>query len=302
VDDGYVGGIAALGTAMCWVGSALAFTSAGRRIGSMNVNLIRLLIGLFYLMVVQWIRRGLPLPTDASSHAWLWLSVSGLVGFTFGDLCLFRAFVVIGPRLAMLIMSLAPPIAALTAWIALGERMSWADTAGMVLTLAGISWAILSRQPSHPEAQSPARTLRQTVWGVTLGFGGAVGQGVGLVLSKHGMGSYDALAATEIRLIAGAVGFALLFVGLRWWPKVAASVRNARGMRDTAIGAFFGPFLGVSLSLVAVQNESTGVAASIMATTPILIIPFSMRMYGEKVGFGGVAGAVLAVAGVALFF
>ncbi|NCQ34173.1 DMT family transporter, partial [bacterium] len=104
----HLGEIAALLTAACFAGSAIAFSAAGARVGSLPVNIIRLVMGLMMLAVLTTVTRGRPLPLDASPHAWAWLSLSGVVGFALGDLCLFRALVEIGPRVAALLMSLAP--------------------------------------------------------------------------------------------------------------------------------------------------------------------------------------------------
>lgn len=295
------GELAALGTASCWAVTALAFEAAGRRVGSLTVNLVRLVMAFGLLAVAGWATRGLPLPTDASGHAWLWLSVSGLVGFVLGDVCLFRSFLVLGPRLSTLMMALAPPLAAIVGWLVLGEVLSGRDVLGMSLTVGGIALAILERSRRRGEPSVTADGPRPSLAGVALGFGGALGQGAGLVLSKLGMGAYSAFAATQIRVLAGIVGLALLFVPLGWWRRVWPAVRDGRAMGYAAVGAFFGPFLGVTLSLIAVRATEAGVAASIMATTPILIIP-AVALRGERVGPGGLAGAVIAVAGVALLF
>jgi drug/metabolite transporter (DMT)-like permease len=301
---GRLGEIAALSTALCWVFTALFFAAAGARIGSLVVNFVRLVMALAVFMLGSWVMHGHPLPLDFGVHAWVWLSISGLVGFTFGDLCLFRAFVVIGPRLSALIMSMAPPLTALLGWVVLGETLRWMDVLGMTLTITGIAWAVTDRAPpgaaGAPEVSSlPTRTL---VIGVLLAMGGALGQAGGLVLSKHGMGDHDAFAATQIRVIAGSIGFAALFVVTRWWTNVFRGLRDGRALWLTAGGALFGPFLGVWLSLIAVQHTATGVAASLMATTPILIIPVVVLVRRERVGFGGIAGALLAVSGVVLLF
>jgi len=294
----HVGEIAALLTAACFAGSAISFSTAGERVGSLPVNIIRLVMGLAMLMALTSVTRGQPLPLDADAHAWAWLSLSGVVGFAMGDLCLFRALVEIGPRLAALMMSLAPPAAAFFGWLWLDEDLDWLDLAGVTLTFGGIAWAIAARSPTTAGRAQTRPSLR----GVLLGLGGAMGQALGLVLSKIGMGSYDAFAATEIRAIAGLVSFGVLFSILGIWPRVWAALRDRRTMAITAAGSFFGPFLGVGLSLVAVQNTDTGVAASLMATTPILIIPFSVVFRGERVGLGALGGAVVAVVGVVLLF
>jgi drug/metabolite transporter (DMT)-like permease len=306
----YAGELAALATAACWVATALAFEAAGRRIGSLTVNILRLGMAAGLLAAWGWATRGLAWPSDASAHAWRWLAVSGLVGFTFGDLCLFRAFVVLGSRLSTLMMALAPPLAALLGWLVLGELLTPLDLAGMALTVGGVAWAVAERQRLVPGAAGaageprppPLDPGRRRLAGVALGFGGALGQAGGLVLSKLGMGAYDSFAATQIRVLAGLAGYVVLFTLIGRWHRVAAAFRQPAALGHTAVGAFFGPFLGVSLSLLAVQRIETGVAASLMATTPILILPVVVLAGRERVGAGGWLGALVAVAGVVLLF
>jgi drug/metabolite transporter (DMT)-like permease len=302
-----LGHLAALGTAVCWAFSALAFAAAGRRIGILALNLIRLVIAFFFLSAAAWALRGSPLPLDASPHAWGWLGVSGLVGFVFGDLCLFQAYRLIGPRLSSLLLSLAPPLTALIGWLALGETLTGRDALGMALTVSGIAWAVGERHPQvapaapgSPEAPEPP--ARRPLAGIALGLGGALGQAGGLVLSKLGMGGYDPVAATQVRVVAGIAGYLLLLLVCRRWASVGAALRDRPALGFTGAGAFFGPFLGVSLSLYAIRHTVAGVAASIMALQPVLVIPLVVVLHRERVGFGGIAGALVAVAGVALLF
>ncbi|HYX24394.1 MAG TPA: DMT family transporter [Thermoanaerobaculia bacterium] len=298
------GQLAALGAATCWSFSALAFDAAARRIGPLTLNLLRLLLAFGFLTLLAWALRGVPLPVDASPRTWGWLAVSGLVGFVFGDFCLFRAFLAIGPRLSMLMMSLAPPLTAIIGWLLLGETLSGRDFAGMVLTVTGIAWAVLERKrPGETgEAGRGARARRAPFAGIFFGFCGALGQAGGLVLSKLGMGGYDAVAATQVRVVAGVAGYALLFLVFHWWPRMGPALRDGRALSFAAVGAFFGPCVGVSLSLYAVHRTVSGVAASLMALTPVLLIPLVVLLGRERVGIGGVAGSLVAVAGVALLF
>ena len=291
------GQLAAVGAAACWAVTALAFETAGRRIGSLTLNLVRLVMAFGFLAAVGWFLRGLALPVDATPHAWVWLGLSGLAGFVFGDFCLYRAFVVLGARLSMLMMALVPPLTALIGWLALGEVLGPRDLLGMTLTVTGIGWAILERRPRTGVAP---QGLHATPAGLAYGFGGALGQAAGLILSKIGIGGYDAFAATQVRVIVGMAGYCLLFVVLRWWPRVPAAVRDGKAMAFAGLGAFFGPFLGVSLSLIAVRATVSGVAASLMALTPVLILPLVVVLRKERLGIGAVAGAVVAVAGAAV--
>jgi drug/metabolite transporter (DMT)-like permease len=294
------GQLAALGAAALWACTALAIEGAARRIGSLTVNLVRLVFAFGFLCLAGLLFRGQPLPVDATRHAWIWLSVSGLVGFAFGDLCLYRAFLVLGPRLSTLMMSLVPPLTALIGWLALGETLAPRDLLGMTLTVGGIAWAVLER--TKPAGEGRVSAGHATPGGIALGFGAALGQASGLILSKIGMGSYNAMAATQVRVIAGLAGYVLLFFALGWWPNVRQGLADRKALGLAALGAFFGPFAAVTLSLIAIRATVAGVAASIMALTPVLIIPLVVLLRGEKVGVGGLAGAMVAVCGVALLF
>lgn len=293
----HAGELAALATACCWTISGLAFQTAGRRVGSLPVNLIRLVIGFFLLGAFTWATRGAPLPTDASSHTWLWLSLSGLAGFTIGDLCLFRAFVVLGARISMLLMTLVPIFTTIFGFLVMREVLTPMELAGMALTIVGVSSVVLERR-----RDANGLVERLPLSGILLGLGGAVGQALGLVLAKFGMGSYDAFASTQIRVLAGLIGFAVVFTATHRWPRVRAALSNRRAMASTSIGAFFGPFLGVSLSLLAVQYTEAGVAATLMALAPVLIIPVSIVFYREHVAWPAAVGAAVAVCGSALLF
>lgn len=293
----HTGELAALATACFWTVTALSFEAAGRRVGSLALNLIRLCIGFAFLSAFLSLYRRSPLPLDAAAHTWAWLSVSGVVGFTLGDFLLFTGFIMIGSRISMLIMALVPPFTALIGWAIMGEKLSPANLLGMALVVAGISIVVVERSPNGgPVAFS------RPVRGVLAAMGGAVGQSVGLVLSKYGMGDYDPFAATQIRIIAGAAGFCVVLSVMGLWRTVGAALRDGRAMGVMSLGSFFGPFLGVSFSLLAIQRTATGVAATIMAVVPVLIIAPSVALFKERVTPREIAGAVTAVAGVAVLF
>jgi drug/metabolite transporter (DMT)-like permease len=294
------GVVFALITAFCWTISSLAFTSASTRVGSLVVNLIRLLIAFAFMCLWGWFRRGLPLPTDASRDAWLWLSLSGFVGFFIGDLTLFRAFVLIGARVSTLLMSLAPPMTALIGYFVLGERLNLLSWLGMTVTLCGILWVVSERLT----AEDSAKLRAIPKWGLFLGIIGALGQAVGIVLTKKGTGAgagaYDAVAATQIRCITGIVTFALLVIAVGFAPKLIAAVKRPDAMGLMTIGALAGPFIGVSLLNYAIQMIPTGVAQTITATVPVMIIPFVVVLHRERVSYRAVIGAIVTVAGVAM--
>lgn len=150
----HYGEFAAVLVAFFWSISALSFESASKKVGSLSVNIIRLAIGLFFLSVTNWLSREYLFPTDASLHNWVWLSVSGIIGFVIGDFLLFKSFTLIGSWLAMLIMTLAPPMAAVFGWILLDESLSMLSLAGIVITLGGIIVAIFRPDNEKGNLQS----------------------------------------------------------------------------------------------------------------------------------------------------
>jgi drug/metabolite transporter (DMT)-like permease len=298
----YLGEFSALITAVCWTITALVFEAAGKRIGSLAVNILRLIVAFFFLGVFTFFTRGMFLPLDASSHQWYWLILSGLIGFTLGDMALFQSFIVIGARVSLLIMSLVPPMAAFFSWAFLGERLGLQNFLGMSLTVTGIALVILGRENVEGDVKQLNLKFSYSIEGILLALAGALGQAGGLVMSKYGMQDYNAFSASQIRVIAGIAGFALLFTFWKKWLNVKKGVQDAKAMGLLTIGALFGPFLGVSFSLLAVQHANTGVASTIMAITPVLIIPFSIFFFKEKLKVKEILGALLAVSGVAVFF
>jgi drug/metabolite transporter (DMT)-like permease len=236
-------------------------------------------------------------PVDASFTTWFWLLLSGFVGFVFGDLFLLKSFTIIGSRFAMLIMTMVPPITAIAGWLILGEKLSLMNLIGMSLTIGGISLAIFSRNTASGKFQ-----LKLSSKGILFAFGGALGQAIGLVLSKFGMKDYDPFAATQIRLIAGMFGFTVLVTILGRWGNVRSAFSSRSGLSAITLGSFFGPFLGVSFSLLAVQYTKTGIASTIMALVPVLIIPPAIIMYKQKVTLFEILGAIVSICGVSLFF
>ncbi len=298
----YMGEISALFTAVFWTVTSMSFESAGKKVGSLAVNLIRLLIAFLIYTVYLGITRGMIIPLDAGLERWLWLSLSGLVGFVIGDMLLFQAFVVVGARVSMLIMSFTPPITALISWAVLGEVLTPMNWFGMAVTVSGISMVILKRQKGNGSTRLPLITSAYSVQGILLAIGGALGQAAGLVLSKKGMGDYNAFASSQIRVMTGIVGFTILFFFMRRWKRVGQALRNGPAMKRIALGSVFGPFLGVSFSLLAIQHTQAGIAATIMAIVPVLIIPPAILIFKEKPNWSEILGAIITVGGIAIFF
>jgi drug/metabolite transporter (DMT)-like permease len=290
-----IGQIAAIGTAFCWSIGPIFFTVAARLVGANVVNRTRLVLTLIFLIITHLVVFGKLFP-DASGTVWLWFGISGIVGFTLGDTCLFNAFVMIGTRLSMLMMSLAPVFGTIVAWLFLKEVLSPLKIVAIILTLAGISWVVLERKDN---GQPRGHYFK----GILFGLGAAIGQALGLFFSKKGLANnFPALSGNVIRVLIASITIWLipLFQG-----KVVDSVKklsNSKARIGILGGAIFGPYLGVWLSLVAVQKTYIGIASTLMALPPIILLPFSHWLFKEKITMRAIFGTIIAIIGVALIF
>ena len=288
----HIGEFAGLGVSVCWTMSALFFEKAGHKIGSLSVNFIRLLFAIVFLGITTFFSRGLFFPTDATAYQWFWLGLSGFIGFFLGDMFLFQSYMVIGSRTAALIMSLAPMLTAVISWFFLNETLSPKSIIAIVVSVSGIIIAISNRKMK----------LNIPFKGFLLAFGGSLGQAVGLILSKKGMGHYDPVAATQIRAVFGLVSFGVLITALGRWNKLGQAFTHTSALKSVTVGAFFGPFVGVALGLFAIQHTKTGIASTLMALVPIFIIVPSAIMFKEKIKPQQIIGAIITIGGATMFF
>ncbi len=302
-----IGEAAALGTALLWSFTSIFFSEAGKRIGAFKVNKIRLLIAVLIYGLVLLIKSGSPIPTGIGQVAIWWLCLSSLMGLVIGDSMLFKAFVALGPRLTTLVFTSSPIMATIIAWVFLDEQLGAWDMLGIAITMAGISWVVAERRyantkrvhDDHPDSMSFAV-------GILLALGGAFGQAAGLVLSKQAMlhagEVVGAFEASYVRMLFALAAVWLIGLVRGHIRETARAMKNTEAMGLIFGGAFVGPFLGVWLSLVAVSLIPAGIAATLNAMAPVLVIPLVVLVYKEKVTMRATVGAIVAVGGVALLF
>ncbi len=296
----YLGEFAAIFTAVCWSLSALAFTSSSRLVGSQVVNRLRVLIGFLALLVLNWVVFGTPVPLKTGNATWLWLLLSGLVGLAIGDTFLYKVYQISGPRIGMLLQGMNPIFGTLITWIFLGETLSLQQILGMLLTLGGIGWVVTGQRDARM-GDSPNKITNSAI---LFGILAALGQAVSMVFSKLGMaGGIHPFAGNEIRMFSALVflwGSALL--RRQAGSTIKTSVANPKAMRWLLMGTFFGPVIGISTSLLAVQKAPLGVATTLMALPPVFLLPISYFVYKERPGWQAAAGTLAAIGGIALMF
>ena len=301
-----IGETAAVCTSALWTTCSILFASAGRRIGALGVNAYRIVMAVGLLGAAHIILFGTIVP-PASSAQWFYLGLSGIAGLALGDFGYFGALVFLGPRRGVLLMSMSPIFAAVTAYFVLGEVLAPWDIVGIAVTLGGVTWVVVEKEEHSDEGPV---LPRQKIYGVLSGLGGAIGQGLGLVISKYGMlvaggdGSQplNPLSTTFLRMIV-ATAFVWLAVTVSGrLPSVLRARKHTPAISRTFAGAVTGPFAGVWLSMVAVTHAVAGVAATLMSLMPVMVIPVLWLIYRQRTSKRGIIGAAIAVAGVAILF
>jgi drug/metabolite transporter (DMT)-like permease len=296
----HIGELAAFGTAVSWTVAALIMENAVRRVGVMAVNTLKVAFGSVYLLALAFLVTGNPLPAGLSPSAWIFLSASGLVGFVIGDYFLLHAYSWIGSRLSMLVLSLSVPFTAIGAFVVFGERSGPWSLAGMALCVGGISLAVVSGNRGSPSGGS-AEPGRYRL-GVLYGILSAIAMAAATLLTKAGAKGVNTISATQVRIASALAGFILFALATGKLGEVGKAIRNRTALSLIATASVFGPFVGVGLLLFAIQNADAGVVSTLSSLSPILIIPPSVIVFRRKVAPLAILGAVLAVAGLALFF
>ncbi len=301
----YLGELISIGVAFSWTATALLSEFGSKRLGNLTFNVLRMALALIFSMVMFWVTTNSPLPAGGTMEAYGWMLLSGLVGYVIGDYCLFQCYIIIGSRYGQLFMTLAPLAAALMAWVTLGQEMNGMSILAMLVTLAGIAISVLGRGEHHKVS------LKLPLNGVLFAIAAALCQGVGLVLSKIGMDHYQTgaipdwlvpFSANFFRCVAGIIGFTILLYVREGWAPLKEALDDRKGMAVASITTIFGPFVGVGFSLMAIQYTEAGIASTLMALTPIIIILPSYWLFHQKITWKAVVGALISVIGVSLFF
>ena len=306
----YIGELISIGVAFSWTATALLSEFGSKRLGNLTLNVLRMGLALLFSLVLFGVVTGSPLPAGVPAEACGWMLLSGLVGYVIGDFCLFQCYILIGSRFGQLFMTLAPLSAALMAWITLGQQRKPMSIVAMLVTLFGIGISVLGRGNHHMVS------LKLPLNGVLFAIGAAMCQGIGLVLSKIGMDHYDVAAmakagvsewlipfsANFYRCIAGIIGFTILLYFRDGIGHLREAMHDRKGLSVAIATTIFGPFVGVGFSLMAVQYTAAGIASTLMAMTPIIILLPSYWLFHEQITWKAVLGAFISVIGVSLFF
>ena len=287
------GEIAALAAAGLWAFATLLFGRLGKRLPPLVLNLVKGGIAIALICLTLLLRQ--QLRVDLPGPAVLLLLISGVIGIGLGDTAYFATVNDLGPRRALLMETLAPPLSALMALGFIGERLSSLAWVGIGVTLAGVAWVVGERA-----APGEVRSLQR---GLIFGLLAATGQATGAVLSRAALAgtSVDPLWSALLRLLAGLVCLGVMLAVRPHAGQGVKQLKSRRLLAGVAVAAFFGTYLAIWLQQTAFKFAETGVAQALLATSPVFVLPMA-AVLGERITGRAVVGALVASGGVCLLF
>lgn len=292
----YAGEIAGLATAFCWATSSFLWAEVGRKASPLGANAFKSVAGTIALTGLPLVLLGQAWPAFTPRQLGL-LAASGVVGLAIGDVCIFTALKLMGPRRALVMGLLTAPMSAVLGLAVLGERIGILGWGGMALTLAGI--AVVQSESAAGDGV-PRRAI---AIGSAAGFAAALCTAIGSLWTKSVMNDgVDFLQAVQVRLAAS--GVALLAVGLVTWRLTPwiAPFGERRVLGFACMATLAGTVIGLSLMTLCIKRTEIGLASTLTSTAPLFSLPMAALIRGERVGPRAVFGTVTAFAGVAVMF
>jgi drug/metabolite transporter (DMT)-like permease len=285
------GELAALAAAWVWAMATVLFGHLGKQLPPSVLNLAKGLVALVLVIITLLVLQRAPEGLDG--RAWGLLLVSGVLGIGVGDTLYFTSINRLGPRRALLLETLSPPLGALLALGFLGEVLSLRAWAGISLTVLGVVWVISERVPAGAALVRPS--WRDTIFGVLA----ALTSALAAVLSRAALADtmIDPFWSTLVRLGGG---LAILLIILRRqgpWPTPQQLVPNRRVLGWLLLAAFLGTYLGIYLQQTAFKFAPTGIAQALLSTGPLFVLPLAAAL-GDRVSGRAIGGALLALGGV----
>ena len=296
--------VIALLTTVCWSIGIFPFTEASKRFGAAALNQYRLFLGwlVISILIISFYPISIiELFSKPQINHYLFLGLSGIIGFTIGDYFSFNSFKILGPKLGSLYTTIAPGAALLAGFLVLNQTMNFIGVIGICITIGGVIWLTLSKKDKKASEKAG---FHRNPKGILFGIIGALCQGTGLVLSKLGMDSYPekliTMHAVWIRLLFafGAAFFISIITGRMKANSIPVFKNQNNGLPFMFIGTLFGPVLGVSFSLLAIQHLSVATAQTIFALLPIIVLPINYFYYKEKITVQAIFACAIAVLGV----
>ena len=292
--NNFIGEIAALSAALLWAICSVVYSRLGLQIPPLQLNFYKGIIAIaFICLTFVWQRAAF---TDLSFYTVALLSLSGILGIGLGDTAYFAALNSLGARRTLLLETSSPPMGALLALILMNEQLSSSAWCGIMLTILGIAWVISERKP----LDSISVSRKGIIWGILA----AIAQASGAVISRFALVQSDIspLESTLIRLVGGTfIVLCLLLFPTKIKQSQIQWQLSWGSLGIIAIAAFGSTYLGIWLQQTSLKFAPTGIAQTLLATSPLFILPI-VAWRGEKISLRAFLGVLVSLGGIALMF
>jgi drug/metabolite transporter (DMT)-like permease len=296
----FAGEAVCLLTALLWAVAVALFRGPVLAHGARAVNLVKLLLGATLQGLTVLALGQAHVLSAASTRTILLLVVSGVIGLAMGDTALFGAVARLGVHRTLLLQTLAPIFAALVAWGWQGELPTPHELIGAAVILAGVALVVAPGRGQITSTPATPKVATPLVAGVLLGVLAAMGQGVGLVLAKEGMIEMPVVPASFLRLAAAAVGLTLLTATPLRVMQVRKLFTAPILLRRVVPATLLGTYVALFLMMLGIALAPAAIAATLLSVSPIYGLLIDTFVHRQPVTARGLAGTLLAVAGVAV--
>lgn len=297
----YLGELSAIGAALTWSACALIFTAASHRMASsFSMNHYKTTFGMIILIIIQLVVTGTLIPHSISLLNWSLLALSGVIGYFLADASLYQSYMTVGPRLGILIFNFYPLMSTVLAWLFLKEALSIYALFGITVTLAGIVWVVAEKSEIRLKTHKK-HFSRGIFFAITAGLMQAISFTIVKPVMTGG-DPVDPLTTTVIRAIFGCSAYWIISLFRGKVIVVLKKTADKKAMALIGFGALIGSSVGVLLAMIAVKMAPVGIASTLMALMPIMVLPMVAIINKEKLSARAIVGTIIACLGVAILF
>ncbi|MDC7230128.1 MAG: DMT family transporter [Sphaerochaetaceae bacterium] len=294
-----LGQLLALVTAACWAQNSIIYRHLGKQVGSDAVAHIRMWLALPAIILLTYLMEGMWFPLHLSPQTYFFILASGAIGYFVTDKLLFQAYILLGSRESMVIMTLSPVVTAIFGFFLFAERLNGIQVLGILTTILGVLlMVLLDRKPVLAQQEQKDRST-----GLLFAILASVLQSVSFLMAKFAMDETGPVATNLLRNIGGLSIFIIYnFFFKKNGKKHLALLKKPRLFLILLFAALAGPVLGMTTQMKAFTLAPVGIVTTITQITPILLLPFDRFILHKKLSLPSLGGTFLSIAGVAVLF
>jgi len=285
-----IGEACSIGSALAWAGGVIIYKRLGETLAPLQLNLLKNLIVLAFLLPTVALWPGLDWP-HLSSGAIALALLSGMIGIGLADTLYFRALNAIGAARVGIVGNLYSPFVIALSFALLGERLNALQGVGFVLVTGGVL-LVSGQRAGLPVA---AHDLRR---GLAYGVAAIALMAIAIVMVKRVLEGYPLLWVVALRLAGGTLALGAAFA----WRREALLVPRRFGAprwRLLILAALLGQYVSMMLWLAGYKYAPASVAAILNESASIFIVLLAWAFLHEGMNLRKLAGVSCTLSGVA---